>query len=252
MKISIIIPSRLAVNPMSESSALYLRRAIGSVRRQRMEPEIVVGLSPEHGDGAYIAVSETLGVRAIVAGRPGQAAAVNAAVAASTGDVLAFLEDDDHWSDNRLEYGLAALESGFDFVSSNQREVTVDGSFVRVNDFATPSGWMMTRDLWSRVGPMNEHSKWHLDNEWLGRLNESGAKRLHLIEVGADREPRREWLRNIMQFSKAATTEEREPLVTRTVNPDGGMSRIARDPVAKNESRTEHGALWERFGCIPW
>ncbi len=265
-RLSVIIPSRLAINPMSEARRLYLDRAIFSVRQQTVgaDAEIIVGLSPDTPVPVLMS-----GCRGAYADRPGQNAAVNAAVAASAGDVLAFLEDDDHWNDKRLEYGLAALEQGYDFVSSNQREVTVDGSYVRVNDFPTPSSWLMPRATWDAVGPMDETFKWHLDTEWLGRLNTatpiratmidayratakpSHFKRIHFVEKGAGANPR-DWLSNVMRFSQAAETEEREPLVNRTVNPEGGMAKIARDPVANAESREEHARMAAKFGCYPW
>jgi len=251
VRIAVVIPSRLAPNPLAEGGRLYLHRAVSSVRRQTVasahEIKIVVGLS--HPAPPTPSID---GVQYVVAVQPGQAMALNAAVASAVPfDALAFLEDDDHWADKRLEYGLAALAQGFDFVSSNQREVDVEGNFVRVNDFATCSGQIMTRACWEAVGPFDPSFKWHLDTEWLGRLNASGRKRLHLVEHGADVNPR-PWLRNVMQFSKAATTTEREPLVTRTVNPEGGMARIAKDPIAAAESQDEHRRMFEKFGGYPW
>src|SRR6185295_3252118 len=230
-----------------ESGSLYLSRAIASVRRQAVmsDAEIIVGLSDVPGF-----THESINY--VVAKEPGQAAALNAAVGvAGDFDLLAFLEDDDYWEPRKLEYQLEGIKAGYDLVTSNQREVDPEGNFIRVNDFATPSGWLMTRQAWEKVGPFDPAFRWHLDNDWLGRFNRSGLKRLHMVEAGANVNPH-PWLQNVMQFSKAATTEEREPMVVRTINPKGGMAKIQGAPTAARESYEEHRVLIERYGCVPW
>lgn len=256
MKIAVIIPSRLAVNPASPSGNLYLHRAIGSVRRQT--------IAGEHEIRIVLGLDETCETHPIGIGtdvwltfaKDGQAAALNVAVrdaaASWAPGLFAFLEDDDIWHPQKLEYQLAGLAAGYDFVSCSQREVTPDGGYIRVNDFATMSGWLMTAQTWRDVGPFDESFKWHLDNEWLGRLNRAGKNRLHFAEHAAD-VAGRPWLTNVGRFSKTAmTTGLLEPLVTRTINPKGGMARIASDPVAAAESQREHMRLWEKGSVIPW
>lgn len=253
MKIGVVVPSRLATNPASPAGRLWLDRCLGEVRRQEgigdHALEIVVGLDP----GAELPLRFIeAGVRA-AHGTGNQASAVNAAVAALDCELLMFCEDDDAHHHLKFRYQLAALERGYDFISASQREVTVDGDYVRVCDFAGPSSWLMRAELWTKVGPMSESFKWHLDNDWLGRLAKSGAKRLHLAEHAAMVNPR-PWLKQVGLFSKIGVTDGLlEPLVTRTVNPEGGMSRIARDPQARAESQREHMKLWELHGArIPW
>ncbi len=256
-KVSAIIPSRLQENLNGEINGvatLWLDRAVNSVLRQEVdaEMEIVVGLSPGHPpiperfqDGL---------VKFVVAERPGQAAAVNAAVAASTGGVLAFLEDDDYWrSARKLSLQLPYLDWN-NLVTSNQREVDWQGNYIRVNNFATPSGWMMRRDLWHVVsGGFNEIFRFHVDTEWLGRackLNNPTIQRLHLVNRAVDAaDP---WLHNVSRFSKVLYHDEPEPLVERMVNPDGGMSTIAKNPEAAEQSQKEHREMVARFGFVPW
>src|SRR5262249_54377073 len=125
------------------------------------------------------------GARVVAGERPGQAAAVNAGMRAATGDLLAVLEDDDFWQRRKMEVQLEALRARrarHRFVSSNQLEVSPAGIHERVNDFPTPSGWLMDRGAWEAVGPLDESFQFHLDNEWLGRLRASDVQRLHLYE----------------------------------------------------------------------
>ena len=257
MKISVIVPSRLAVNPAGVAAAasdvmadpkdreLYLERALMSVKRQALpagcQVEMVVGL-----DAGAVLPARFGDVRSANSDGTGQAKAVNAAVAASTGDVLAFLEDDDVWAGPKLSYQLPLLDS-YAFVSSNQREVDESGAWIRTNDFATPSGWVMPRTTWDAVGPMLEG--WlHCDTEWLGRLNATGLRRVHLVEKDA---PMREWIVNVARRSQIGQTRERDPLVTRTHNPRGGMASIA-SGARLEQSQDEHAIMTERFGAPPW
>lgn len=269
-KIAVCIPSRLQVNMASPVGNLYVQRAIGSVRRQTVAKDhdirIIVGVDAKDGEAAGRLMS-TLGISCVsqpaYGTPPGQAAAANAAArsACDEADIIAFLEDDDLWHERKLEFQLAALDQGFEFVSCSQREIDEEGSYVRVNDFATPSGWLMPVQTWKDVGPFDESFKWHLDNAFLGVLNEKNKKRLHFAEMDAEKAIRngdeftlRPWLMTVSQFSRVAmTTGVREPLVTRTINPRGGMTRIATDPVAAAESQNEHQRLWEKFGArLPW
>ncbi len=251
MKVSVIIPSRLQENlngDINGVATLWLDRAVNSVLRQEVDAdlEIVVGLSPGHSpiperfkDGL---------VKFVVAERPGQAAAVNAAVAASTGGVLAFLEDDDYWrSARKLALQLPWL-SEYHMVTSNQREVDWQGNYIRVNDFATPSGWVMWRPTWEDVGLFNETFKYHVDTEWLGRAHMTETRRVHMVPVGTGGP----WLINVSVHSAIRLHDEPDPLVERMVNPDGGMATIAKNPEAAEQSAKEHREMVARFGFVPW
>lgn len=250
-KISIVCPSRLAVNPTSGEGSLWLDRALMSVRRQTVfaqhEWEFLVGLDanapwpPER-------FSDVRFIRSVGAG---QALAVNAAAAHATGDVLVYAEDDDLQYPRKLELQLPHL-GAYDFVSCNSREIDEYGNFIAVNDFAGPSSWILTRETWLKVGPFDETFKWHVDTEWLGRANALGVKRLHLINEGNRDE--RGWLEHIAKHSAIAVMDgESEPLVARLRNDQGGMATIARDPVETARSREEHERMAAKFGgVIPW
>ncbi len=211
----------------------------------------------------------------------GQSQAVNAAAKLITGDYVAMIEDDDVHRPDKLAVQLQVLSQGYKFVSTTQREVGVDGAFLRTNAFACPSTWLMPRETWEAVGPFDETLRWHVDTEWLGRLNqvcaERGWKRAHVLHEGAEADG--SWVANVGQFSDLLRVDEvTDPLVDRTVNPGGGMSAIRNDharllaefkagpPIVVDdfqewgatregpfgESLREHQAMMKAFGYIPW
>jgi hypothetical protein len=247
VRVSVIIASRLQCRPEAGADCLWLDRAIRSVRRQTasggVELEVVVGLDPT----AVLPARLAGGAVAAPADRPGQAAALNAAVAAATGEILAFLEDDDYWEAKRLEYGLNWLGRA-DLVTCNQREVNEDGGFVALNDYPTPSGWLMPRVTWEAVGPFAEDFTF-VDSEWLGRVNTTRLRRVHLVEAG---NPDRPGLRSVAKSSELASTGERDPLVLRTANPRGVVGTAHSEEVARLRHEGDVKRLVERFGEIPW
>lgn len=225
-----------------------------SIRRQAVDiHEICIGV--QHVNKRLTKVSEYYSNWPIIVAKTdklGQAAAINAAAAHATGDIITFIEDDDEWHSKRLTYGLMMVKDfNFDFVSTNQQEVDTEGVKIRINDFPTPTGWLMTADLWRRSGGFDENFRWHLDNEYLGKIMKIGAKRIHLVERGAAINERG-WLENVSHYSNIACTSEESPLGIRLRNPNGGMSRISADPVAYSQSRWEHTLMIERYGYIPW
>ncbi len=247
MKVSVIIPSRLQHRGNGVSGDLWLDRALQAVDaqtlRQWLEWEVVVGLDPG------VSLPERLAAVRAVNGRvASQACAVNAAVAASNGDVLAFLEDDDSWRPRRLEYGLALLER-YDVVTSNQTVVAEDGAFVSIFDFPTPSGWLLRRELWDRLGPLDETFRFHVDTEYLGRMIARRVRRIHLVEANA---PARTDLGYVGQYSAVGRTAEPDPLVVRTVNLGGSMAQIASRDEARQQSHLEHHRMMGKYGLIPW
>ncbi len=215
----------------------------------------------------------------------GQAQAVNAAAKLITGDLVAFIEDDDMWRPDRLAVQLAALNQGYAFASSTQREIAEDGTFLRTNAFACPSTWVMPRETWDAVGPFDETFRWHVDTEWLGRLNaycaKAGKKRAHFTHEGAHTDGG--WIDNVARFSDLLKSDEvTDPLVDRTVNTKGGMSAIRADsarlveaykasrpegdilireefedfaaeqPTPYGQSIREHRVMFANWGVIPW
>jgi hypothetical protein len=246
MLVSVIIATRLQPRPDAGAEAIWLDRALRSVRRQilstTVQLEIVVGLDP----GACLP-ERMAGLIAATAPRKRQAAALNAAVAASSGELLAFLEDDDYWEPKRLLYGLQNIEK-YDLITSNQREVDPDGSFLGINDYPTPSGWLLRRTAWKLVGPFDEDFTF-VDSEWLGRANNAKLRRLHLIEANASDRKR---LGLVARTSHIGCTAERDPLVIRTENAIGVVGTARQDEAARKRHEDDVGRLQELYGGTPW
>jgi hypothetical protein len=246
VKTSVIIPNRLQGRPGGAPGQLYLHRAVASVRRQTaaavVELEVVVGLDP----GVPPPVSRP-GV-VFAHGRVArQACALNAAVAASRCDLLAFLEDDDLWHPRRLEYGLACLAE-FDLVTCNQLEVDPQERPVGVNDYATPSGWLLSRAAWDRVGPFDETFTF-VDSEFLGRAQGQRLRRVHLVEAGASF---RAGLVQVARNSAVRRTQERGPLVVRAVNSGGVVASLAQGGGARQRHQEDCRRMVAKYGTIPW
>lgn len=226
-----------------------------------MEIEIIVGL--DHGatipERLYDS-SQTIAFSNAPSGQTGQAAALNAAAAKASGTYLAFLEDDDRWRPRFLEHALEGITK-CEFVSSNQLEVPPGSVVGKVNDFATPSGWFMRRTLWDEVGEMDTSYRYHLDNDWLGRLSDGGNRRVHLVEASAahnidELKAKRPFLHSFSNakpgYNFVVRHSEDAPLVVRTANPLGGMSMIRISPDARARSEEEQERLRVKFGRFPY
>ncbi|MAF82695.1 MAG: hypothetical protein CL797_01155 [Chromatiales bacterium] len=268
--VSVIIPSRLAKR--SGSERLWLERALSSVAGQSIcaqaSLEIIVGLDygqylPSHKTPEGI----TLRSVACEKGHKGQAAALNAALADAHGEFIAILEDDDYWQERHLELALTEL-GRFDFVSSSQLEVNEQDEPVKINYFPTPSGWVMPHELFMEIGFFDETYRLHLDNEWLGRLNQKNKCRCHIVEATAPIDPNiaTPWLWSELQSksvlpaflqrlpsgSRLVKSPDDVPNVIRTINPEGGMASTRQDDEARDRSDTECWRLIEDYGCVSW
>lgn len=262
MKLLVIMPSRLQRN---RSGRLFLADALDSIAAQTcmadrsIDLEISIGTDP----GTELPDDLALPDNAVVsrATAASQASALNAAARALDHDVLAFLEDDDLWLSDHLATSLHALEErGLDFVSSTQLQVDEAGAITSVFDFPTPSGWVMRRAVWQAVGPFDPSYRYHLDNDWLGRLAARGVRRGHLVERTAPVDPRwmavRPWLHHVLTNGGPNSTlvrhEDPTPLVRRMVHSGSGMSAVASDAAARSTSEQEYRRLARTYGRIPW
>lgn len=256
MKIGVVIPSRLALSP--DGKTLWLQSALESIRAQtcfdRHEWVVVVGLD----EGAKKPSEEGMATHFsfVHASTRGQAAAVNAAAHAATAagvEVMSFLEDDDLWHPEKMAIQLSRLEQA-PFLSCSQWLMSEDRqAVVGLHDYPIPTSWIMTTDVWKKIGGFNESFRFHVDSEWIGRLNEEHIPRIHLIE---NRNQVCAWYfrfaSQVHHHSEIVSTGLAHPLATRTHNLGGGMSAIERDLSFKTRSNEEYALLQARHGEIPW
>lgn len=265
MKIAIITPSRLKRSTfVGDTDEFFLEHAIRSVEAQQLDQErtvhFFVGVDPD------IEIPERLAnhrdLTFVRSERKAQIPALNAALRAvdDSWDLVGFLEDDDRWMPQYLDVALRALGE-FDFISSTQIEINEAHQVVRINDFATPSGWLMRRSAFLQVGEISPVAKWHYDNEWLGRLARSGLRRGHLVEATApstlqDAIQVRPWLANVLRFGGPNVHLVRHgyvlPLVSRLVHPGSGTTQVGEGGTAKLESNAELQRLVDQYGYVPW
>lgn len=256
-KLTVVIPSR-----SSNSQLYYLKRATDSVRRQSVASEYEISLVIGVDQGCVLDSDhvKSLGAICVESQLKGQAAALNSALIKVEDGFVAFLEDDDEWMPDFLKFARASLKYS-DFVSSTQFEVDESGQLLRINDFPTPSGWFMPVSTLKAVGNFNEAFRFHLDNEWLGRLAERKLRRVHMVESTAPISARylnqvRPWLFNVLKNSGGLCQLARHsspfPLIKRLVHSKSGMAMISKNDDLTRVSREECQNLASRFGRIPW
>jgi hypothetical protein len=264
IKVAMVTPTRLQRIGGTEDGELFVERAMKSALAQVCEQSVkiifIVGVD------ANAEIPESLSSRpdTIIARSEGrsQILALNAALkeVGPAFDFVTFLEDDDRWQPNYLTWVFSALAQ-FDFVSSTQLEVDENDQIIRINDFPTPSGWIMPFSTLEKVGHVDLSSKWHYDNEWLGRLSERGLSRCHLVEVTGPvtlmtSQQCRPWIANVIRNGGPRVTVQRHaspiPLVIRQMHSGSGSTAVSTNNVAALESKQEYAALIARYGRIPW
>jgi hypothetical protein len=263
--VSVVLPSLLkSFTDPSQAGRLFVEQAVASIRSQsianRVTFQIVVGIDAGAGAKVPPGLAERLGITFVESNGHSSTMALNAATKRCTGDYLGFLEDDDQWAPVFAETAITALQDA-DFVSSTQLEVTEQREVIRTVDFATASTWLMKRSTWERVGAFDEGIRIHYDNEWLGRLGDSGCRRIHLVEATAPVVPEivagvRPWLAAVLKNGGPSVRLLRHgspwPLVLRLVHQSSVMQQIEDNSAYLERSQHEHGLLQQKYGRIPW
>lgn len=255
-RLTVIVPTRT-----QEKQSFFLQRSIRSIRQQQLtgQFEVNIVVAVDKGDMLDPQLCDSLGVQCVESHGKSQAAALNGAIRQLDCDYVAFLEDDDRWQPQFLAIAAQALELG-GFVSSNQTLIDDEGDIVRFLDFPTPSGWIMHYNTMARVGEFNESFRYHIDNEWLGRLNQSGVTRVHLLERYAPQDTdilvqERPHIGQMLHATKNRIQILRHefafPLVQRFTHANSGMAQIMMVQESRAISAGEYARLEAEFGDIP-
>jgi glycosyltransferase involved in cell wall biosynthesis len=181
---SVIIPTR--------NRQVYLKQAVDSVLAQdHAASEIIV---VDDGQGAGDAVADLSPAIKVLDNRSrGPVVARNMGVAAATSDCIAFLDDDDWWTDaGYLTCAAAAFAHGANFCFGDGTMVFEDGCGELPYSFEA-DGETLTRDntilisavtyrraLHGSLGPFDELLPYYWDWDWYLRIARAGHLLVHL------------------------------------------------------------------------
>jgi len=167
------------------NGARWLPESLGSIVRQGLPGLEVIVVD----DGSTEEIESVVRAHCPAAGyfrqaNRGPAAARNAGVSRARGACVAFLDQDDTWPDGSLAARLRALadDPAALFVLGRTRFVAAPGA---------PEPWVATnlgaglyrRELFERVGLLNERCGLTEDVEWFLRMREAGVPYVTLAEV---------------------------------------------------------------------
>ena len=128
----------------------YLREAIESVRAQTYEPVEHVVVDGGSTDGTLEILREHEQVRWVSEPDRGQSHALNKGFAAARGEILGWLNADDHYLPDAVEQGVTALEeTGAGLVYADVTRISYDGLAPR--RIRSRPSW----DLWTEVNAGN-------------------------------------------------------------------------------------------------
>ncbi len=181
--VSVIVPVH--------GKAPFLGAALGSVEAQTYGPcETIVVLD---GECSELPDLDKFDVRVLPQSHSGVGAARNKGIEATSGELIALLDQDDEWRPDKLQRQVAALagQSRLDFVQS-QLEVFLEPGVPRPRWFNPawlegpapgniPSTWLVRRETFRDVGAFDERYEMGCDTDWLLRAK-LGAWQSKMIE----------------------------------------------------------------------
>jgi glycosyltransferase involved in cell wall biosynthesis len=137
--VTIVIPAYNAARTLGETLA--------SATRQTVPAAEIIVVDDGSTDGTAAIAAACAGVRLIRQDNAGPGAAANAGALAAAGDVLAFLDADDLWTENAIASHLALLDS----------DPAIDGTAGDMEEFVCPSEPPETR---GRFAPRRRMACW--------------------------------------------------------------------------------------------
>jgi glycosyltransferase involved in cell wall biosynthesis len=170
----------------------YLAEALDSIRGQTVPPAEIIVVDDGSTDGSA-ALVRAAGVRLIQQPNRGVASARNRGLAAASGDLIAYLDQDDVWPTGRLAAQLAALE--------RHPDAGILSGRIRVLDRPIPGRpWSATgdrelsvalnlgaalirRSVFDTIGGFSESMGSADDIEWYNRARDFGARIVQLETV---------------------------------------------------------------------
>ena len=180
--VSVVVPARDAER--------YIDQALQSILDQEPAPlEVIVADNGSSDRTAAIASAHAPAVRVLRLPRAGgPPTSRNAAIAASRGSIVGFLDADDVWEPGKLAAQLAALDAdpGLGYVLGHQRLLVEPGcklpAWARLAAFEGEhpchftSALLVRREVLEAVGPFSESSPHAETADWFLRARELGVR----------------------------------------------------------------------------
>ena len=195
----------------------YLSQAIESVLAQSYRPIEIIVVDDGSTDNTAQTIIKYDNVRYLWQQNQGVASARNKGISAACGEIIAFLDSDDVWPQDRLTLAVRHLhkfpESGY--VLGKQIMFVEPGAvappwvkpeWLAVPQDASNTGVLVVRkETFDRVGLFNTEYSESEDTEWLVRAKEKGVRMSRIQEVFVLARIHEENLSNKMMHRRKAT-----------------------------------------------
>lgn len=186
---------RISVIMVVRNGEAHILQALQSIGMSDQQPDEVLVIDGLSSDATVPLAQSVQGVRVIAQRGTGIANAYNQAIAAATGELLAFISHDDLWLPCKLDRQLALMNSNPDLMYSvTLVEHFLDAGVVPPAGFRSDllsgpvPGYLMESLMvrpaaFAKIGMFNPEFAVSEDSDWFMRARDAGLKSAVLAEV---------------------------------------------------------------------